>query len=44
MGWEDLLEKEMATYFSILAWRIPTDREAWWATDYGVAKSQAGLK
>ena len=44
MGWEDLLEKEMATHFSILAWRIPTDREAWWATDHGVTKSQAGLK
>ena len=23
LGWEDPLEKEMATYFSILAWRIP---------------------
>jgi len=23
VGWEDLLEKEMATYSSILAWRIP---------------------
>ena len=23
MGWEDALEKEMATHFSILAWRIP---------------------
>ena len=22
-GWEDLLEKEMATHSSILAWRIP---------------------
>ena len=22
-GWEDLLEKEMATHFSILAWEIP---------------------
>ena len=29
LGWEDLLEKGMATYSSILAWRIPTDREAW---------------
>ena len=27
MGWEDALEKEMATHFSILAWRIPLDRE-----------------
>ena len=23
LGWEDLLEKEMATYSSILAWKIP---------------------
>ena len=23
LGWEGPLEKEMATYFSILAWRIP---------------------
>ena len=23
LGWEDLLEKEMATHFSILAWRTP---------------------
>ena len=22
LGWEDLLEKEMATHYSILAWRI----------------------
>ena len=26
LGWEDLLEKEMATYSSILAWRIPWQR------------------
>ena len=35
---EDPLEEEMATHSSILAWRIPMDREAWWATVYGVAK------
>ena len=23
LGWDDPLEKEMATHFSILAWRIP---------------------
>ena len=23
LGWEDALEKEMATHLSILAWRIP---------------------
>jgi len=33
------LEKEMATHSSILAWRIPMDREAWWATVHRLAKS-----
>ena len=28
----------MATRSSILAWRIHTDRGAWWATVHGVAK------
>ena len=23
LGWEDLLEKETATYYSIFAWKIP---------------------
>ena len=27
LGWEDLLEKEMATHSSILAWRIPRTEE-----------------
>ena len=27
LGWEDPLEKQMATYFSILAWRIPWKEE-----------------
>ena len=31
LGWEDPLEEGMATHSSILAWRIPTDRGAWWA-------------
>ena len=31
-GWEDPLEEGTATHSSILAWRIPMDREAWWAT------------
>ena len=26
-GWEDPLEKEMATHFSVLAWRIPWTEE-----------------
>ena len=28
LGWGDLLEKEMATHSSILAWRIPWTEEA----------------
>ena len=40
LGWEDPLEEGMATYSSILAWRIPLDRGAWQATVHGVAKSQ----
>ena len=40
LGWEDPLEEGMATHSSILAWRIPMDRGAGWATVYGVAKSQ----
>ena len=27
LGWEDLLENEMATYSSILAWKIPWTEE-----------------
>ena len=27
LGWEDPLEKEMATHSSILAWRIPRTKE-----------------
>ena len=40
LGWEDLLEKGMATHSSILAWRIPWTEEPLWATVYGVAKSR----
>ena len=41
LDWEEPLEKGRATYSSILAWRIPMDREAWQATVHGVAKSWA---
>ena len=34
----------MATHSSILAWRIPMDREAWRAVVHGVAKSRTRLK
>ena len=40
LGWEDSLEDGMGTHFTVLAWRIPVDREAWWATAHGVAKGQ----
>ena len=36
--WEDPLEKGMETHSSILALRIPMDREAWLATVHGVAR------
>ena len=40
LGWEDPLEESMATYSSILAWRIiPMDRGASWATVQEVTKS-----
>ena len=43
LGWEDPLEKEMASHSSIPAWRIPTDRGAWWTTVHGIAKSWTEL-
>ena len=43
LGVEDLLEEGMATRSSILAWRIPMDRGAWWAVVHGVAKSLTQL-
>ena len=38
LGWENLLEKEMAAHCSILAWKNPIDRGVWWATVHEVAK------
>ena len=43
LGWEDPLEKVIATHSRILAWRIPIDRGAWGATVHGVTKSQTQL-
>ena len=34
LGWEDLMEKEMATYSSILVWRMP------WTEDPGRLQSR----
>ena len=39
LGWEDPLEKEMATHSSILAWRIPWTEELRELTVHGVTKS-----
>ena len=38
LGREDLLEEEMATHSSMLAWENPMDREAWQVTVHGVIK------
>ena len=43
LGQEDLLEKETATYSSILAWKIPWMEEPGRATVHGVAKSWTRL-
>ena len=37
-GWEHPLEEGMAIHSTILAWRIPMDRGAWWATVHGVTE------
>ena len=39
LGWEDLLEKGMATHSSIHAWRIPMDRGAWRAAVHRATES-----
>ena len=39
-----ILEEGMAIHCSILAWRIPMDRGAWWATVHKVEKSRTRLK
>ena len=38
------LEEGMATHSSILAWRIPIDRETWGATIHGVTQRRTGQK
>ena len=38
LGQEDPFEEGMATHSGILAWKIPMEREACWATDDGVIK------
>ena len=38
LGWEDPLEKEMATYSNILAWKIP------WMEEPGRLQSMGSLR
>ena len=39
LHWKVPLEEGMATHYSILAWRLHMDREAWWATVHRVTES-----
>ena len=39
LGQVDPLDEGVAIHSSILAWRIPMDRGAWWARVLGIAKS-----
>ena len=39
LGWEDPLEKEMATHFSILAWKIPWTEEPGGLQSMGLQES-----
>ena len=43
-GWENALEKEMATHSSILAWKIPWTEEPGGLQSLGLQKSQSRLK
>ena len=42
LGWEDPLDKEMATHFGILAWKIPWTEEPGGLSPWG-RKSPTGL-
>ena len=37
---QDPLEEGMAAHSSILAWKNPMDRGAWWATVHEIAKNR----
>ena len=43
LGWEDPLEKEMATHSSVLAWRIPGTEGPGKLQSMGLQKSQTQL-
>ena len=38
LGWEDPLEEDMATHYSILAWRIPWTEEPGWLQFMGLQR------
>ena len=44
LGWEDLLEKEMATHSSLLTWEIPWTEEPGGLHSMGSQKSQIQLR
>ena len=35
---KDALQEGMATHISVLAWRIPINRGAWWAVVHGLQR------
>ena len=43
LGWEEPLEKEMATHSSILAWEIPQTQEPGRLQSMGLQKSKTQL-
>ena len=43
LSWEDPLEEGLETHSSILAWKIPMDKGAWWATVHQVTESDTFL-
>ena len=43
LGWDNLLEEEMATHSNILAWKNSMDRGVWLAIVHEVTKSQTRL-
>ena len=43
LGWEDPLEEENGSPLHYSCLKNPMDREAWWATVHGVAKSHTRL-
>ena len=43
LGWENPLEKGMASCFSNLVWRIPKDRGAWLAAVHRITKNQTRM-